>query len=173
MASTIESNDLTSISGLRDLGFQGFRRIANLRGEGMDGVATEPGVYLVVRCSVSPPRFLAVGTGGHFKGQDPNVPISRLTEEWVSGALVLYVGQTGSNSKGTLRTRIRELIRFGEGVPIGHKGGRLVWQLQEAEKLQICWRTLQHDNPRGIEKELIRTFKTFHEGRRPFANLRD
>ena len=99
MTLTVQSHELTSVSGLQSLGFEGFRTVASLRDEGLDGIAAEPGVYLVIRCNTLPPRFLAAGTGGHFKGQNPNVPVSRLTEEWVGGALlVLYVGQAGSNS---------------------------------------------------------------------------
>ena len=173
MTLTVQSHELTSVFGLQSLGFEGFRTVASLRDEGLNGFAAEPGVYLVIRCNTLPPRFLATGTGGHFKGQDPNVPVSRLTEEWVGGALVLYVGQAGSNSNGTLRRRIGDLIKFGAGDPVGHRGGRLVWQLQGAEELLVCWQTVQHDNPRNVERELIQAFKSFHKGRRPFANLRD
>ena len=173
MTTIIESDDLTSVSGLRSLGFRGFRTVASLRLRGLDVVPAEPGVYLFLRNGASPPRFRAVGTGGHFKGRDPNVYVSRLTAEWVDDALIVYVGQSGSGSQGTLRKRIGQMVRFGEGYPVGHWGGRLVWQLQDAEELQICWQTTQDDNPRDVEKELIHAFKSFHEGRRPLANLRD
>ncbi len=173
MTLTIEPMEMTSVSGLQRLGFEGFRTVESLRDKGLDSIDAEPGVYLILRCSSVPPRFLAVGTGGHFKGKDPNVTLSRLGQEWVEGALVLYVGQAGSNSQGTLRRRIGDLIRFGSGAAVGHRGGRLVWQLRGSGDLVVCWQTVQHDDPRSVESELIRAFKSFHDGRRPFANLRD
>ena len=57
-------------------------------------------------------------------------------------------------------------MKFGAGDPVGHRGGRLVWQLQGAEELLVCWQTVQHDNPRNVERELIQAFKSFHKGRR-------
>lgn len=167
------SGKLTSVPGLRRLGFEGYRTVANQRGEGLDDVPEEPGVYLVIRTNNTPPCFLDVGTGGRFKGKDPNVSLSRLEQEWVQGALALYVGQAGSKSVGTLRKRIGELIRFGEGEPVGHYGGRLIWQLHDADELMVCWKTLQNGDPRNVEKKLIQDFKKLHEGRRPFANLQD
>ena len=71
MTLTVQSHELTSVFGLQSLGFEGFRTVASLRDEGLNGIAAEPGVYLVIRCNTLPPRFLATGTGGHFKGQDP------------------------------------------------------------------------------------------------------
>ena len=118
------------------------------------------------------PGFLAIGTGGHFKGKDPNVPIARLAREWVDGALVVYVGQAGTRSAGTLRKRIHQMIRFGEGSPVGHWGGRLVWQLEDAAALQVCWKVVRDTTARTAEKELIGAFKLIRGGRRPFANLR-
>ena len=167
------SDQLASIPGLRRLGFEGCRTVASLRNEGLDGVPEEPGVYLIIRTNAVPPRFRKVGTGGHFKRKNPNVPLSRLEEEWVEGALVLYIGQAGSKSKGTLRNRIDLLIKFGDRKPVGHHGGRLVWQLADADELKICWKTVLNEDPRNVESRLIQDFKTLHGDRRPFANLRD
>ena len=164
---------LTSVPGLRHLGFRGFRTVANLRDEDPAGVPGDPGVYLVIRTSTAPPHFLTVGTGGWFKGKDPNVSCSDLKENWVPDALILYVGQAGSGSNGTLRKRIDTLIRFGKGSRIGHRGGRYLWQIHDADELTICWKVLQDDDPRDVKRKLILSFKMLHEGRRPFANLQD
>lgn len=162
------SGKLTSVSGLRCLGFEGYRTVASLRDEGLRDIPEKKGVYLVIRTNNTHPRFLKVGTGGCFNGKDPNVCLSRLEREWVEDALVLYVGQTG-----TLRERIRELIRFGEGNPVRHHGGRLIWQLDDSDALMVCWKTVQNEDPRNVKKELIQDFKKYHEGRRPFANLKN
>ena len=170
---TSSADQLESLPSLRALGFQGFRTVAELRSGALDAVPAEPGVYLAIRACASPPRFLAVGTGGHFKGKDPSVPIARLASEWVDGALVVYVGQAGTRSTGTLRKRICQLIRFGEGSPVGHRGGRLVWQLEDAAELQVCWKEVRDTPARTAEKALIEAFKSIHGGRRPFANLQN
>lgn len=171
--SVFDSDSLTSVAGLRSQGFDGFVTVADLRLQSRNDIPALPGVYLVLRDCASYPEFLDVGTGGHFKNKDPNVPVSRLKDEWVDGAVAIYIGQTGSRSKGTLKKRIGELIRFGQGSLVGHRGGRLIWQLRAADRLLVCWKEVVDDDPRKFEKELIEAFKSAHGGRRPFANLRD
>ena len=162
---------LSSIDGLRNVGFDGFETVEQLRAGSRAAIPGNPGAYLFVRDDRSAPEFLATGTGGHFKGKDPNVPVARLRDEWVDDALVVYIGQSGSGSSGTLERRIAQMLRFGQGAPVGHWGGRLVWQLRDAERLQVCWRALFGDDPRTVEAEWIAVFKSLHDGKRPFANL--
>ena len=162
---------LKAVAGLRNLGFEGFLTVADLRGGNRNGVPAEPGVYLVLRSCASSPEFLEAGTGGHFKNRDPNVPVTKLAKEWVEGALIVYVGQSGSNSKRTLKKRIGELIQFGQGARVGHWGGRFIWQLAQADELLICWNETVDDDPKQFKKELIEAFKLTYGGRRPFANL--
>ncbi len=114
----LHPKSLKSVAGLQTLGFEGFVPVSRLRHR-RDDVPNVPGVYLVVSHPGSTPAFLAVGTGGHFKGKNPNEPIIRLQEEWVKGAIILYIGQT----ERTLKKRIDELIRFGQAEAIGHRGG--------------------------------------------------
>ena len=160
----IDSDSLTSVPSLQRQGFVGFVRVADLRSGNRNNIPAVPGVYLVLRDCVSHPEFLEVGTGGHFKGKDPNVSIARLRSEWVERAVIVYVGQSGSKSKGTLKKRIGE---------VGHQGGRLIWQLRGADRLLLCWKEVADHDPKEIETELIEAFKSEHGGRRPFANLRD
>ena len=66
------------------------------------------------------------------------------------------------------------MLQFGRGAPVGHWGGRLVWQLEDAERLVVCWKPVtDHRDPGAVETALIRSFKLAHGGRRPFGNLRD
>jgi len=169
----IDPDSLESVAILRSQGFDGFVTVAHLRSVNRSSVPAVLGIYLVLRDSTSCPEFLAVGTGGYFKNKDPNVPVSRLKDEWVEGAVIVYVGQSGSNSKGTLKKRVGELIHFGQGKRVGHRGGRLIWQLRDADGLLVCWKQVLHDDPKDFEKALIEAFKSVHDGRRPFANLRD
>ena len=162
---------LSSIDGLRNAGFDGFETVEQLRAGSRAAIPGIPGVYLFVRDDPSAPEFLATGTGGHFKGKDPNVPVARLRDEWVDDARVVYIGQSGSRSSGTLKKRIAQMLRFGQRAAVGHRGGRLVWQLRDAERLQVCWRALHGDDPRTVEAEWIGAFKSLYGGKRPFANL--
>jgi hypothetical protein len=61
----------------------------------------------------------------------------------------LYVGRARS-----LRRRITALARFGSGQPVGHWGGRYLWQLADHEDLAIAWRT--SDEPVALEASLER-----------------
>ena len=59
-------------TGLRTAGFEGFQSVASLRATKVASVPREAGVYVVLRESAAMPRFLPEGTGGRFKGKDPN-----------------------------------------------------------------------------------------------------
>ncbi len=168
-----DSDQLIPVPKGRSRGFDGYRTVRSLRNKGVDAVPEEPGVYRVMRPGIAPPRFLAQGAGAWFKGKDPNVPLSRLQQEWVESALVLYIGRAGADSNETLRKRIDLLIRFGEGEPVGHYGGRLVWQLNDADALVICWQATYNKDPQEVKRELIQNFRMLHGGKRPFANLQD
>ena len=171
--SYINSNRLKSASGLQELGFAGFIRVRTLRTKA-HLIPSEPGVYLLLRDSDSPPGFLTVGTGGSFKNEDPNVSVARLKNEWVPDATIVYVGKAGGiDFDSNLNNRINQLIKFGEGKKVPHWGGRLVWQLCDAEQLLVCWKVAIESQPREFEKVIIGKFKQSHGGMRPFANLQD
>lgn len=171
VASLGDPRGLNSVPALRRLGFEGFLTVKGLRHTKRSALPAEPGVYLFLRTLAAAPEFLIEGTGGRFKNKDPNVPIDRLLREWVEGALIVYVGQTGSRSRGTLARRVHQMIRFGQGARVGHWGGRLIWQLEDSDRLVVCWKTITGRDPRDVERALIESFKTMHGGKRPFANL--
>jgi hypothetical protein len=116
---------------------------------------------------------MIVGTGGHFKGKDPNVPLYELKDNWVDNAIVVYIGKAGNEvSSATLQSRLRQYFWFGQGKNIGHWGGRLIWQLKNSTDLVVCWKALPNSDPRTVEADLIRQFITKYS-KRPFANLAD
>jgi hypothetical protein len=121
------------------------------------------------------PVFLPQGTGGYFKGKNPNESLEVLKKHWVDGTKVIYIGKAGGEkSSSTLKSRIQQLLKFGTGKNVGHYGGRYIWQLKDSHQLIVCWMPLyqQDQDPREIEKALIHDFKkTYHK--RPFANLVD
>jgi len=64
-------------------------------------------------------------------------------------------------------------MRFGKGEPVGHRGGRYIWQLQDNKDLLMCWRPIIKgvEDPSAMESELLCEFVGTY-GRLPFANLR-
>ena len=114
-------------------------------------------------------------TGSKIKGRNPNVPVGELQANWVKDTCVVYIGKAGGgSSRATLRKRIGQYIRFGSGEPVGHWGGRYIWQLEDADNLLFCWRAaIEWEDAEEIESELIENFKSRYDGHRPFANLKD
>lgn len=158
-----------TIKDIRALGFSGFVRIADYPAW-RPTVPEGQGVYVVVSQAPSGPAFVENGSGGYFRGRDPNVAVPLLRDRWVSGTVLLYVGKAGGQGVKTgLRRRIGDYMRFGMGKAVGHWGGRLIWQLAGAGEFRIGWRATD-DGPRTIERRLIAEFQARFE-KRPFANL--
>lgn len=161
---------LNSIDELKTVGFEGFKRTSDLF---IDNslIPKEKGVYLILNLQYKTQSFLQAGTGGFFKGKDPNVSLERLKDNWVDNSLVVYVGQAGgNNSKATLQSRLKQYLNFGQGKNVGHWGGRLIWQLECSSELIVCWKPLVEDDPRNVERGLIKQFVSKFS-KRPFANL--
>jgi hypothetical protein len=151
-------------------GFLGFYTVKRLRSTRCAEVPAEQGVYVVLRRGFVAPRFLERGSGGLFKGKDPNAAVSVLQLAWVATAIVLYVGKAGGGkSKAHLRERMDLLIQFGSGANVAHWGGRYLWQLADAEDLILCWKPTPRSDPRSVEKAIISEFEATY-GRRPYAN---
>ena len=146
--------------GLTGAGFTGFVTFDALN---LPGISSGPGVYVVLREADTPPRFLEVSVGGHFKGRDPTVPVEVLQRRWISGATAIYIGKATS-----LRTRLRQFRDFGRGRPVGHWGGRYIWQLAGSGDLVVAWRPCS--NPGAEEGRLLRAFETRYSTL-PFANI--
>lgn len=154
--------------GLAHSGFEGFVTVADLWASSCADVARIPGIYVVLREDADPPTFLTTSRGGHFKSKDPTVPVRRLTSKWVAGATVLYIGMTTR----PLKARLDEYMRYGKGEPVGHQGGRFIWQLADASKLQVCWRRTEAHEAENTESLLMIQFMAAHHEQLPFANIR-
>lgn len=151
-------------------GFTGWVPFAQLPDA---GVPAKAGVYVVVRPSDEPPSFLDVSPAGHFKGKDPTVPVAELAALWVPGERIVYIGKANLSPDGTrhLRKRLDEFGKFGAGVPIGHSGGRRIWQLADHDELLVGWRVTDDADAAKAETKMLADFRT-HYGRLPFANMR-
>jgi hypothetical protein len=94
-----------------------------------------------------------------------------LKSKWVERALVLYVGKAGGPGKlATLRSRSKNLMRFGQGKRVGKFGGEYIWQLRDSGDLLVCWKLTPNAVPRDVEKCLIREFEEVYQKFR-FANI--
>lgn len=165
-----------STESLATEGFRDFYSLSHVRAN-PSLIPKEKGVYLILYPYPEPPEFLPVGTGGWFKGQNPNVDLDSLKSKWVERAIVVYIGQAGGERDGllsssTLRRRIKAYLEFGQGKKRGHRGGRYIWQIRDPDRLLVCWKTLQEGdiNARTIEAQLLSEFEEKY-GRIPFANL--
>ncbi len=147
--------------GLAVEGFAGFVTWSDLS---WDEIPPRPGVYVVVRESPDPPEFLRRNPAGRFKGRDPTADRTTLEAAWVDGCPVVYIGKAAR-----LRTRLRQYRDHGQGKPVGHWGGRYIWQLGGSGDLRVVWKVTEED-PRLLEHEMLVAFRERY-GQLPFANL--
>jgi len=150
-----------SVTALSANGFQGWLSFPEARLSG--SIPVTGGVYVVSYPLRGPVAFLAAAPGGRFKGKDPTVSQEVLAANWLDHEIV-YIGKADN-----LRRRIREFADFGAGKPIGHWGGRLIWQLAAPDKLRIAWKETPESVPRAVEKAMLAEFRLQH-GKPPFAN---
>lgn len=163
--------DFKDIEQIKKAGFTGFKTMKELFTDS-SAIPKIKGVYLVLNLTKKG-EFLTVGTGGHFKGKNPNVSVSELKANWVDDTIVVYIGKAGKDgSSATLQSRLRQYFGFGQGKNVGHWGGRLIWQLKNSADLVVCWKALPTADPRTVEADLIQDFVSKFSNR-PFANLAD
>lgn len=152
---------------LENNGFQGFFTIRELRNGRIDGVPKVAGVYAVLRELDTPPMFLDKNPGGRFKRKNPTVSKEKLQSNWIDGVHVIYIGKGNQ-----LQRRIQQYLDFGAGMPIGHWGGRLIWQIENSDDFIIAWKLVEvGETARNLELKLLDEFEKIYR-RLPFANLR-
>ena len=148
-------------AGLETVGFRGFVRFAEL--DDID-VPVTGGVYAVLRETKTVPVFLETNHGGQFKQRNPTVETERLAARWIASCSVIYIGKATNLGK-----RLEQYRDFGSGRPVGHWGGRFIWQIEGASDHIVCWKCTD-ENPRAAEIDLLTRFRSLH-GRLPFANI--
>ena len=165
-------NSFKTLEDIKNQGFVGFIKVSDLMRDSSK-IPDRPGVYTVLYTASGIPTFINPGTGGFFKGKNPNVSSSFLLQNWVKNTVVVYIGKAGgTGSSTTLSKRLRDYLRFGKGASVGHYGGRLIWQIKNSGDLVICWKTQITEEPRAVEAGLISEFLNEFNAR-PFANLAD
>jgi hypothetical protein len=159
-----------NIQEIMDSGFVGFKTVFELWSD-ISVIPNEKGIYLIINPECSMKTFLSQGVGGYFKGKEPNVSLQQLDEKWINDCHILYIGKAGGNaSTATLRKRLKQYMDFGKGKPVGHYGGRFIWQIANHKNLIVAWKTTPASDPREEEKKLIQEFAKYY-GKIPFANL--
>lgn len=148
-------------SHLSTIGFVDFERLLD-PALGRRAPA-DSGIYVVVADPSASMNFLEHSVGGHFKGKDPTVDRALLMAKHIAGCQTLYIGRASN-----LHRRLGQLARFGRGEPVGHWGGRYLWQLANRDGLRVAWR-LERD-PVKAEADLVDDFEASF-GQLPFANL--
>lgn len=128
-------------------------------------VPARPGVYVATYPVCDPTDYPAASCGGWFKGRNAAVSSAALAANWVEGAEVVYIGKSDN-----LRRRLRKFSDFGSGKPVGHWGGRLIWQLPAPADLCVAWKHTPARDPRAEEASLIDLFRATY-GKPPFANF--
>jgi hypothetical protein len=154
--------ELFSRAWLESSGFEGFVSVGALQ-QSLEDVPRAPGVYVVLAASPVRSTFLSRSVGGHFKQRDPTVASDVLRARWREGVPILYIGKANA-----IRSRVKLLVRFAAGEPVGHWGGRYLWQVAGSGSFLVAWR--EHPQPRAFEADLLRDFAA-HFGTMPFANL--
>lgn len=142
-------------------------------------IPNKSGIYFIFNSyAFSQDDFLETGTGGFFKGKNPNVSKDILQSKWVGDARILYIGKAGGvsvnghSSRQTLRTRVKSLLDYGNHRPVAHWGGRYIWQCSDSDNFEIYWySTTEVENATELERELITEFTNYYN-KLPFANLR-
>lgn len=150
---------------LEEAGFVGWITFEQLREGELTQVPKTGGVYVVVRHDKSTPGYLEANPGGRFKDRDPSITQDALQTNWVERAEVVYIGKADQ-----LRRRLKQFADFGSGKPIGHWGGRLIWQLADSAQLLVAWCETPGRVARDVEAELIALFRERYMGKPPFAN---
>jgi hypothetical protein len=148
-------------------GFTDGATVQQLFGYRYREVPPRCGVYVVIRDTTTPPTFLQTSSAGRFKDLDPSYSDSVVKAAWVPGARIVYIGKA-SGARG-LKQRIRQLIDFGFGKPVGHRGGRSLWHLSDYPTLRLQWLKCACPDADAMETRFISQFKAAYDAR-PFAN---
>ena len=159
-----------SVKGLRARGFDGFLPVRELWKGKLADIPRSPGVYVVLRSSMSPLKVRKNNPAFRFKGRDPTLPVSLLKARRPKRAIVLYIGKAGKrDGKATLFGRLGNYLRSGQGRSSAHWGGRAIWQLVGAGSLRVAWLKTAAAKSRSVERQLLGEFER-EFGSLPFAN---
>ena len=163
---------LDTMAGLEKLGFNRFYSVKELHATwGTHKPPSCKGIYLVIWKGKGRPEFRDQGTWKDFGRLHVSKDV--LKAKWVEDALVIYVGANRVDGDANLQKRIKQLIDFGHGKGSAHRGGCHMWQIKDAENLEICWKPVTDEKQQEVRTHVLEEFKRMHNGKLPFANQRN
>ncbi len=165
-------NDVTKIKYLTDTGFINIGKVGDILVNGLPIIKEllDSGLYAVTK----PDNYTLDFLSEDEVMKNGNVinpwEVKRLKNKWVDDVDVVYYGIAGKKSFRSLKKRLNDLIKHGNGKTSDrgpHKGGEIFWQLKGYKNFEL-W-VLARENPREFEKELLRIFHK-QTRKKPFAN---
>lgn len=129
------------------------------------GIPDMPGVYRVLAPEGIPIQFKS--TASNLTA--PLYPVDVLTQKYADcqDKQTLYIGK--ARGKKGLRQRLQQYMKYGWNEAGNHKGGRAIWQIQNAGMLLLTYEPCSDCVMR--EHQLLRDYRTTN-GCYPLANWR-
>lgn len=170
-----EEWDVRNISGLKTANFKSIGRLGFLMKQGlpMDPALKQCGLYSISIPSRYRPGYIdkekAKANGNVIRPWSTE----KLKVKWVKDVDIVYYGLAGKKSQRSLRSRLNDLLKHGNGkITDGgpHQGGEILWQLMDYEEF-LVWilPTEGPPTPRDMEHRILTEFNTL-SGSLPFAN---
>lgn len=155
---------------LRHLKFRSFgtgvaTTLETLYGLSCQGIPDVPGVYWVLAPEGFPIHFEAIA----FNPSAPPYCVDVLMKKYAAckDKRILYIGKA-SGKKG-LHQRLQQYMKYGWNKAVNHKGGRAIWQIQNAGMLLLTYEPCPDCVER--ERQLLRDYRAAN-GCYPLANWR-
>lgn len=139
--------------------------LETLHSLGCCGIPDVSGVYWVLAPEGFPIQFEPTSPNPAA----PFYPVDVLTQKYAGckDKQVLYIGKAGG--KNGLRQRLKQYMKYGRNESTNHKGGRAIWQIQNAGMLLLTYEPCSDCAAR--EHQLLRDYHTAN-GCYPLANWR-
>lgn len=140
--------------------------LSELIGNNCESIPTEPGVYRVL----VPDGMTISFTEKVYNSHASLYPIETLLRKYgkCTEREVLYIGK--AEGSGGLQQRLRQYMKYGQGKGKIHKGGRAIWQVENAGLLLLAYEPCE--NAENREKQLLQEYKKRNNNTYPLANWR-
>ena len=129
--SSLYKNGFTFLGNLEELLSKGLPKLEVLRSSGVYAISL-PKRYI--------PKFIKPDEAKKKKNVINPWEVSELKNKWVDGVEIIYYGAAGISSHRSLKKRLNDLRRHGNGKAQGggpHTGGEILWQLSGYEKFGL------------------------------------
>lgn len=140
--------------------------LSELIGNNCQSIPDVPGVYWVL----VPEGMTISFTEKVFNKHASLYPTERLLTKYkkCTEREVLYIGK--AEGVGGLRQRLKQYMKYGQGKGCIHKGGRAIWQVENAGLLLLAYEICE--NAESREKQLLQEYKMRNNNTYPLANWR-